>query len=59
VINEASGTLSGHQKESLPLNHFMMNKFEGPEDDNYKSVMAQIVSMAAKIETMEGGDLGS
>ncbi|RYP44909.1 hypothetical protein DL768_008685 [Monosporascus sp. mg162] len=41
VVGESSGTLSGHLKGGLPLDHFTMNKFEDSEDANYASVPAE------------------
>ncbi|XDG03867.1 hypothetical protein ABKA04_003482 [Annulohypoxylon sp. FPYF3050] len=46
VVGQTSGTLDGHGKEALPLDHFQMNKFQGPDDDNYKSVLRQILKIA-------------
>ncbi|EXA30664.1 hypothetical protein FOVG_17961 [Fusarium oxysporum f. sp. pisi HDV247] len=48
LVDETSGTLSGHQKEELPLDHFSMNKFENEQDDNYQSVSREVVRMAQK-----------
>ncbi|KAI1780338.1 hypothetical protein F4818DRAFT_435546 [Hypoxylon cercidicola] len=45
LVTEMSGTLSGHDKEALPLDHFQMNKFEDCNDDNYNSVRREIVKM--------------
>ncbi|RYP60580.1 hypothetical protein DL771_010471 [Monosporascus sp. 5C6A] len=42
VVGESSGTLSGHRKGGLPLDHFAMNKFEDEEDANYASVRREI-----------------
>ncbi|KAJ4267087.1 hypothetical protein NW762_003185 [Fusarium torreyae] len=52
LVDETSGTLSGHQKEQLPLDHFNMNKFENEEDDNYRCVSRVVVTMAKKSTTM-------
>ncbi|KAF5673263.1 nb-arc domain-containing protein [Fusarium denticulatum] len=48
LVDETSGTLSGHQKEELPLDHFSMNKFENEQDNNYQSVSREVVRMAQK-----------
>ncbi|EGU88573.1 hypothetical protein FOXB_00906 [Fusarium oxysporum f. sp. conglutinans Fo5176] len=48
LVDETSGTLSGHQKEELPLDHFSMNKFENEKDNNYQSVSREVVRMAQK-----------
>ncbi|KAF4950035.1 hypothetical protein FGADI_8481 [Fusarium gaditjirri] len=48
LVDETSGTLSGHQKEELPLDHFSMNKFENEHDNNYLSVSREVVRMAQK-----------
>ncbi|KAF4494158.1 kinesin [Fusarium agapanthi] len=48
LVDETSGTLSGHQKEELPLDHFSMNKFENEQDNNYQSVSRDVVRMAQK-----------
>ncbi|CAJ0555493.1 Ff.00g055580.m01.CDS01 [Fusarium sp. VM40] len=48
LVDETSGTLSGHQKEELPLDHFSMNKFENDQDNNYQSVSREVVRMAQK-----------
>ncbi|KAK7423679.1 hypothetical protein QQX98_000869 [Neonectria punicea] len=54
VVNEASGSLSGHSKQGLPLNHFHMNKFEDSDDNNYQCVSYQIVKMVKEAtETAE------
>ncbi|RYP86818.1 hypothetical protein DL770_004851 [Monosporascus sp. CRB-9-2] len=45
VVGESSGTLSGHMKGGLPLDHFAMNKFEDSEDANYASVRREILKM--------------
>ncbi|KAI1662004.1 hypothetical protein F4813DRAFT_343179 [Daldinia decipiens] len=45
VVGEMSGTLDGHGKEPLPLDHFQMNKFQGSDDDNYRSVLREILKM--------------
>ncbi len=44
-MTESSGTLLGHGKEGLPLDHFSMNKFVSANDNNYKSVRRQILDM--------------
>lgn len=44
-MSETSGSLSGHEKEPLPLDHFHMNKFEDPDDNNYQNVSEQIEKM--------------
>ncbi|KAK8119804.1 uncharacterized protein PG998_004430 [Apiospora kogelbergensis] len=46
VATESSATLSGHEKRSLALNHFELNKFEDREDHGYQMVEYQIVKMA-------------
>ncbi|KAH8589025.1 hypothetical protein B0O99DRAFT_726237, partial [Bisporella sp. PMI_857] len=58
VVGESSGTLSGHMKEPLPLDHFAMNTFEDAEDDNYKSVCRQIVNMSKGSRAIIEGRLG-
>lgn len=58
MIHEASGSLNGHQKRPLPLNHFNINKFEDADDNNYKSVVAQISKMVKGIDAMDKGDSG-
>ncbi|OTA55630.1 hypothetical protein K449DRAFT_376402 [Hypoxylon sp. EC38] len=45
IVNETSGTLSGHPKEGLPLDHFSMNKFEDSRDGNYIPVSGRIRKM--------------
>ncbi|KAI1087795.1 hypothetical protein F5B19DRAFT_474093 [Rostrohypoxylon terebratum] len=45
VVGQMSGTLDGHGKEPLPLDHFQMNKFQGSNDDNYRSVLREILKM--------------
>ncbi|KAI0383586.1 hypothetical protein F5Y04DRAFT_278767 [Hypomontagnella monticulosa] len=59
VVNESSGTLNGHPKDALPLDHFGMNKFEDSHDNNYDSVRSVIVDMAEKSKAlMEGREKG-
>ncbi|KAJ2998949.1 hypothetical protein NUW58_g155 [Xylaria curta] len=45
LVTESSGTLNGHGKEGLPLDHFSMNKFISKDDNNYISVRRQILEM--------------
>ncbi|KAI1210128.1 uncharacterized protein F4807DRAFT_70597 [Annulohypoxylon truncatum] len=45
LVTESSGTLLGHGKEGLPLDHFSMNKFVSKTDNNFKSVRRQILEM--------------
>ncbi|KAH6886788.1 putative kinesin [Thelonectria olida] len=46
VVSEASGTLSNHMKEGLPLDHFQMNKFEDAEDNHFQRVSEELERMA-------------
>ncbi|EWC44427.1 hypothetical protein DRE_06795 [Drechslerella stenobrocha 248] len=48
VVDEASGALHGHASEGLPLDHFNLNKYRGPNDINYIRVQREIVSMVKK-----------
>ncbi|KEY73422.1 hypothetical protein S7711_06841 [Stachybotrys chartarum IBT 7711] len=59
LVDETSGTLSGHQKEELPLDHFCMNKFEDEYDSNYQSVAREIDRMAQKAVKMRAKDASS
>lgn len=58
MINEAAGTLGGHEKESLALDHFSMNKFENEHDNHYKNVMRVVVKMVVRAESLENGAFG-
>ncbi|KAI0890819.1 hypothetical protein F4806DRAFT_485147 [Annulohypoxylon nitens] len=44
-VGQTSGTLDGYDMEPLPLDHFQMNKFQGPDDDNYSAVRCVILRM--------------
>jgi hypothetical protein len=44
-VNEDSGRLPGHLGQGLPLDHFNLNKFKGPEDGNFSRVRSEIVKM--------------
>ncbi|KAI3338180.1 hypothetical protein F4824DRAFT_459924 [Ustulina deusta] len=61
LVTESSGTLLGHGKEGLPLDHFSMNKFVSANDNNYKSVRRQILDMnengRALAEALRSGSL--
>ncbi|KAK4158894.1 hypothetical protein QBC43DRAFT_273523 [Cladorrhinum sp. PSN259] len=48
VVDEQSGSLHGHRNQGLPLDHFNLNKFTGPQDGNYTAVRFQLVKMAKK-----------
>ena len=44
-MGESSGTLNGHRKFGLSLDHFEMNKFADNQDDHYLHVSNQIKDM--------------
>jgi hypothetical protein len=44
-VDQQSGILHGHPYEGLALDHFNLNKFEGPEDPDYISVKNAILNM--------------
>lgn len=46
MINETCGTLSGHRKASLSLDHFRMNKFSSKHCSHYKHIAYQVMKMA-------------
>lgn len=46
MVDEASGCIDGFPKLGLALDHLQMNKFQGPNDNNYILVSAQVVRMA-------------
>ena len=43
VVDEHSGCLDGHPKLGLASDHFRLNKFASPEDNNYRVVCEEIV----------------
>ncbi|KAI0423575.1 hypothetical protein F5Y09DRAFT_327017 [Xylaria sp. FL1042] len=45
LVSESSGTLHGHEKESLYKDHFEINKFVANDDDNYKIVLRELKKM--------------
>lgn len=45
MVNEASGSLHGHEKCGMSLDHFQMNKFEDEEDPYFGYVVEQIQNM--------------
>ncbi|KAF5012594.1 hypothetical protein FDECE_1361 [Fusarium decemcellulare] len=53
VVNQTSGTLNGHQKEGLSLDHFNMNKFQDPQDNHFVCVSRQIAKIANNIPDTE------
>ncbi|KAH8650059.1 hypothetical protein BX600DRAFT_442145 [Xylariales sp. PMI_506] len=52
VVNETAGTLSGHKKQGLSLDHFNMNKSTGPKDYHYACVRDQIKKMVKDSQTV-------
>jgi hypothetical protein len=42
VVDRTSGHLEGHPNYGLPLDHFRLNKYTGPEDGNYIAVSDEI-----------------
>lgn len=55
IVNETSGSLNGHQKLGLDLNHFEMNKFENSEDNNYERVVEEILGMVKEAKQIMAG----
>ncbi|KAI0405471.1 hypothetical protein F4802DRAFT_186339 [Xylaria palmicola] len=45
-VNENSGCLDGAKRMPLQRNHFNMNKFGGPDEETYMTVLEQIVWIA-------------
>lgn len=50
VVPEESACIHGHFSESLPADHFKINKFYGPEDPSFQRVYPQIVRIARDAE---------
>lgn len=46
MVNETSGTLSGHRSAHFPLDHFNMNKFQSKDCSHYKHIAFEIKRMA-------------
>ncbi|KAF4635759.1 hypothetical protein G7Y89_g2352 [Cudoniella acicularis] len=44
VVDRASGTLHGYEQQGLPLDHFSLNKFDEPDDNNFERVSDAIQS---------------
>jgi hypothetical protein len=42
VVDQTSATLDGHRKYGLELDHFSLNKFDGPGNPNYVQVCSEI-----------------
>lgn len=42
MVNEASGSLHGHEKMGWTVDHFEMNKFEDEEDKYFRDLVDQI-----------------
>jgi hypothetical protein len=42
-VDSSSATFDGHHKYGLELDHFSLNKFNGPKNPNYLQVRAEIV----------------
>jgi hypothetical protein len=58
MVNESSGTLNGHRKADLPLDHFSMNKFPSRECNHYKRIAYVIKGMAKEADSMAIVDPG-
>jgi curved DNA-binding protein CbpA len=43
IVDQKSATLSGHRKYGLELDHFSLNKFDGPDNASYIQVRAEIL----------------
>jgi hypothetical protein len=59
AVVEQSGMLHGHPCEGLPLDHFQMNKFRGPDDNAYERVkneLRRIAKAAADLVVITAGD---
>ncbi|KAI9689748.1 MAG: hypothetical protein M1822_009630 [Bathelium mastoideum] len=42
IVDHTSATFDGHQKYGLELDHFSLNKFNGPDNPHYVQVRAEI-----------------
>jgi len=43
IVDQKSATLDGHRKYGLELDHFSLNKFDGPTNPNYIQVRGEIL----------------
>lgn len=43
IVDHTSATFDGHRKYGLELDHFSLNKFNGPDNPNYFQVRAEIL----------------
>jgi hypothetical protein len=43
IVDQRSATLDGHRRYGLELDHFSLNKFDGPDNANYMQVRAEIL----------------
>lgn len=43
IVDQKSATLDGHRKYGLELDHFSLNKFDGPNNPNYVQVRGEIM----------------
>ncbi|KAH4194133.1 hypothetical protein HBI44_148440 [Parastagonospora nodorum] len=43
IVDQKSATLDGHRKYGLELDHFSLNKFDGPKNPNYLQVRGEII----------------
>ncbi|EPS42862.1 hypothetical protein H072_3143 [Dactylellina haptotyla CBS 200.50] len=48
VVDEHSACLDGFERIGLGLNHFQINKFDGPDDGYYKTVRDQIQGLVTE-----------
>ena len=45
MVPEESATFDGHPRYGLPLDHFSLNKFPGPDNGNFKDVCGEITRL--------------
>lgn len=48
MVTEASATFDTYPSLALPLDHYGLNKFQGPDDGNYKEILIRIQNMLNK-----------
>lgn len=46
AVTETSAVLQGHHFEGLPVDHFELNRFDGPDDGNFRKVARELKKMA-------------